>query len=150
MITNYNFGRYIGDAIRSALDLRWPDMEIVVCGDGSTENSRDVIKCFGSHIKSPYKANGGQATAGNAACPLTNSYQFLQEPIGPLIRDGITAVLIDPSVNRKTKLIITMWFLVVGLCPRRAALWAIKAPHVPLSLPRIGQFVLSLAGAVRS
>ena len=340
VITNYNFGRYIGDAIQSALDVRWPDKEIIVCDDGSTDNSRDVIEGFDGRIKWLYKANGGQPSAANAAFPLTTgdiiffldsddmllpeaaeivvkawdasttkvqfplividgagadtgklspnfrygyrpelikaelirtarypasstsgnafsrkflemlfpvpqdlegfdsylcmtapfygdiktvtkplgkfrihganswsqltwqpekllfyvdqeirrdafvrqwaaklglminpnslradyghlmhrmackrvfpyTHRFPKESVGSLIKDGIRAVLIDPFVNRKTKLIITIWFLVVGLSPQRIALWAIKARHVSLSRPRMVQLVLSLAGTVR-
>lgn len=339
VITNYNFGRYIGDAIQSALDVRWPDKEIIVCDDGSTDNSRDVIEGFGGRIKKVYKANGGQPSAANAAFPLITgeiiffldsddmllpeaaeivvkawdanttkvqfpsividhagahtgklwpnfrhgyrpelikaqlirtaryptsatsgnafsrrfleelfpvpedlqaldsslcmtaplygdvktiteplgkfrihganswsqntwqpeklffyldqeihrdafvrewaaklglminpnslradyghlmhrmackrvfpyTYRSPKESVGTLIKDGIRAVLVDPFVNRKTKLIIAIWFLVVGLSPQRVALWAIKARHVPLSRPRIVQLVLSLAAAV--
>src|SRR5262249_42897245 len=78
-----------------------------------------------------------------------NAYRFPKESIGALIRDGIRAVLINPFANRKTKLIITLWFLVVGLSPQRVALWAIKARHVPLSRSRMVQALLVLAGAVR-
>jgi hypothetical protein len=70
VVTNYNFGRYIGDAIQSALDLRWPDKEIIVSDDGSTDDSRAVIEGFGQRIKKVYKANGGQPSAANAAFPL--------------------------------------------------------------------------------
>lgn len=339
VITNYNFGRYLGDAIRSALDVRWPDKEVIVCDDGSTDDSRDVIESFGDRIKKVYKANGGQPSAANAAFPLTTgdiiffldsddlllpqaaevvnrvwnantskaqfpsividqngadtgklwpnfrqdyrsdliraelirtaryptsatsgnafSRKFLEElfpvpedlqaldsslcmtapfygdvrtiteplakfrvhganswsqrtwqpeklflyieqeisrdafvrkwaaqlgltinpdslradyghlmhrmackrtfpytdrvpkeSIGALIKSGIEAVWIDPFLNRKTKSIVTIWFLIVGLSPRSIALWAIKARHVPLSRPRMMRLVLSLAGAV--
>jgi glycosyltransferase involved in cell wall biosynthesis len=340
VITNYNFGHYIGEAIQSALNVRWPDKEIIVCDDGSTDNSREVIEGFCDAVKVVYKANGGQPSAANLAFPLATgeiiffldsddillpsvaevvveawdanttkiqfplividqtgadtgrswpnfghtlrpelikaelmrtgryptsctsgnafskkflrelfpvpedlvgldsylcmtaplygnvktitrplgqfrihganswsqlawqpeklgfyidqeirrdafvhrwaeklgleinpnslrmdhghlmnrlAYQrnfprasrFPKEPVGILIRDGIRAALLDPFVNRKTKLVIALWLLVVGLSPRRIALWAIRARHVPLSRPRILQSVLFLAGAVR-
>jgi glycosyltransferase involved in cell wall biosynthesis len=339
VITNYNFGRYIGDAIRSALDLRWADKEVIVCDDGSTDESRAVIDGFGERVRRVYKANGGQPSAANAAFPLItgdivffldsddmllpqaaeavarvwddrtakvqfpsliiddagvdtgkvwpnfrqsyrpelvraelirtanyptsstsgnafsrrfleqlfpvpedlegfDSYlcmtapfhgdvQTITEPLAKfrihganswsqltwqpekllfyldqtarrdafvhewaaklgiamnenslrenychlmyriacrrifpqrdpcpeerartLIEDGTRAVRIDPFLNGKTKLILTLWFLVVGLAPRQVALWAVKARHVPLSRPRLMQLLLSLAGAV--
>jgi glycosyltransferase involved in cell wall biosynthesis len=340
VITNYNFARYLRDAIQSALDVRWPDKEIIVCDDGSTDNSRDVIESFGAPIKAIYKPNGGQPSAANAAFPSTtgeivffldsddmllphaaeavasvwdasttkvqfpsividqagamtgkswpnfqhgyrpeliraelirtaryptsatsgnafsrkfltelfpvpenlegfdsflcmtaplygnvktiteplakfrihganswsqltwrpeklffyldqevrrdafvrqwaaklgveinpgslrenyehlmhrmackrvfpDTYPFPRDSITLLIKDGIKAVLTDPFVNRKTRLVIAIWFLVVGLSPQRFATWAIKTRHVPLSRPRILEFALSLAGAVR-
>jgi glycosyltransferase involved in cell wall biosynthesis len=341
VITNYNFGRYVGDAIQSALDLRWPDKEIIVCDDGSTDNSREIIERFGGRInKTLYKTNGGQPSAANAAFPLTtgeivffldsddmllpqaaevvaaawdattskvqfpsividqsgadtgrlwphfhhsyppaliksellrtsryptsatsgnafsrkflealfpvpenlegfdsflcmtapfygevktvteplgkfrihganswsqltwqpeklffyldqevrrnafvhdwaaklgltihpdslradyvhmmhrlgckrvfpDSYPCPKESIATLVKDGIRALLADPFLSHTTKLILTAWFLVVGLSPRPIALSAIKARHVPLSRPRMVQMALSLAGAVR-
>jgi hypothetical protein len=77
------------------------------------------------------------------------TYRFPKESVATLIKDGIGAVLVDPFVNRKTKLIVALWFLVVGLFPQRTALWTIKARHTLLKRPRMVQRVLSLAGAVR-
>jgi glycosyltransferase involved in cell wall biosynthesis len=67
VITNYNFARFLRDAIQSALDVRWPDKEVIVCDDGSTDNSRAVIESFSDQIIAIYKANGGQPSAANAA-----------------------------------------------------------------------------------
>lgn len=339
VITNYNFGRYIGEAIQSALEMRWRNKEIIVCDDGSTDNSRDIIERFDGGIKRLYKRNGGQPSAANAAFPLTTgeiiffldsddillpqaaetvvnawdakttkvqfpsiiinqdgmdtgrvwpnfrhayepaliraellrtaryptastsgnafsrnfleelfpvpedlegfdsflcmtapfygdvktiteplgkfrihganswsqlswqpnklffyldqeirrdafvrksaeelglmlnptslradyahlmhrlackrifpaTYPFPTESISTLIKDGIRAVSSDPLVNRRTKLLVTIWLIVVGFAPRRIALSAIKARHVPLDRPRVVQRILSLAGAV--
>jgi glycosyltransferase involved in cell wall biosynthesis len=67
VITNYNFGQFLRDAIQSALDVRWPDKEVIVCDDGSTDDSRAVIESFSDQITAIYKANGGQPSAANAA-----------------------------------------------------------------------------------
>ena len=34
IIPNYNYARYVGTAIRSALDVRWPKVEVIVVDDG--------------------------------------------------------------------------------------------------------------------
>jgi len=55
IIPNYNYEKYIGATIDSALALDWPRKEVVVVDDGSTDRSLDVIKslrrsdqiCFG-------------------------------------------------------------------------------------------------------
>jgi glycosyltransferase involved in cell wall biosynthesis len=67
VITNYNFGRFLRDAIQSALNVRWPDKEVIVCDDGSTDDSRAIIESFSDRIVAIYKANGGQPSAANAA-----------------------------------------------------------------------------------
>jgi glycosyltransferase involved in cell wall biosynthesis len=46
IIPNYNYGRFVGRAIESALAVAWPDLEVIVVDDGSTDNSRDVIEGF--------------------------------------------------------------------------------------------------------
>jgi glycosyltransferase involved in cell wall biosynthesis len=66
LINNYNYGRYLGQAIESALQQTYRDIEIVVVDDGSTDNSRDVIAGFGDRIRPILKENGGQASAYNA------------------------------------------------------------------------------------
>lgn len=65
IIPNYNYAAYIGDAIDSALAVRWPDKEIIVVDDGSTDDSRRIIGAYGDRITAIYKENGGQYSAGN-------------------------------------------------------------------------------------
>mgnify|MGYP001399058874 CR=1 FL=1 len=53
IIPSYNYGQFIGRAIRSALDQTYPksDYEIIVVDDCSTDNSKDIISAFGKKIK---------------------------------------------------------------------------------------------------
>ena len=68
---NYNYGRFIGDTIRSALAQDHPKLEVIVVDDGSTDNSREVIESFGNAIRALFlPVNGGQTAAFNAALPL--------------------------------------------------------------------------------
>ena len=71
IIPNYNYSAFIGDAIRSALSLKWENKEIIVVDDGSTDNSRSVIEGFGNSVKAIFQSNQGQVSAcntGYAAC----------------------------------------------------------------------------------
>jgi hypothetical protein len=78
-----------------------------------------------------------------------DTYPFPEESVALLVKDGIRAVMTDPFLSGATKLLLSTWFLVVGLFPRPIALAAIKARHVPLNRPRMVELALSLAGAVR-
>lgn len=66
VIINYNYARFLGDAISSALNQSYPAVEVIVVDDGSTDNSREIIESFGNRIESIYKQNGGQGSAINA------------------------------------------------------------------------------------
>lgn len=45
-IPNYNYGRFIGETIRSVLDQTYPHFEIVIADNASTDNSMEVINSF--------------------------------------------------------------------------------------------------------
>ena len=65
IINNYNYGRYLAQAIDSALSQTSAPVEVVVVDDGSTDNSREVIGGYGDQIAPVFKENGGQASAVN-------------------------------------------------------------------------------------
>lgn len=70
IITNYNYGQYVGKAIESALKQTYQHFEIIICDDGSTDNSLDTIRTYAERddrIQFIAKQNGGQASALNAA-----------------------------------------------------------------------------------
>lgn len=71
VIANYNYERYVGAAIESALALRWPDVEVVVVDDGSTDGSAEVLQGYADRVTLLLGPNGGQRVAANrgfAAC----------------------------------------------------------------------------------
>jgi glycosyltransferase involved in cell wall biosynthesis len=94
LINNYNYGRYLGDAIESALNQTYRHAEVIVVDDGSTDDSRDVIASFGSRVISVLKANGGQGSAfnagfaasrGNIICFLDSDDWFLSEKTAEVV-----------------------------------------------------------------
>jgi glycosyltransferase involved in cell wall biosynthesis len=67
IIDNYNYGRYLSEAIDSVLSQTYPHLELVVVDDGSTDNGPDLVaKMACEHdISLIRKQNGGQASARN-------------------------------------------------------------------------------------
>jgi glycosyltransferase involved in cell wall biosynthesis len=66
IINNFNYGRFLADAIESALAQTYKSTEVVVVDDGSTDNSREVIERYSDRIVAVLKDNGGQGSAYNA------------------------------------------------------------------------------------
>ena len=66
IIINYNYARFIRSAADSALGQTYPNVEVIVVDDGSTDQSREVIESYGARISSVFKRNGGHGSALNA------------------------------------------------------------------------------------
>ena len=70
LVSNYNYARYIGDALQSALGQTYANIELIVCDDGSTDDSVQVIEQYerkDARLHFIRKANGGQGSGFNAA-----------------------------------------------------------------------------------
>jgi glycosyltransferase involved in cell wall biosynthesis len=62
----HNAAASVGAAIESALAQTYPSVELVVVDDGSTDDSRDVLRQFGSRIVAIEQENRGPGPARNA------------------------------------------------------------------------------------
>ena len=70
IINNYNYSRFLGEAIESALSQTHSNVELIVVDDGSTDGSCDIISAYADRypdrLRPLFKPNGGQASALNA------------------------------------------------------------------------------------
>lgn len=72
LINNYNYGRFLAKAIQSALDQTWPQVQVLVVDDGSSDDSLEIAARFaGSNYMVLAKPNGGQNSA--IACGLVRA-----------------------------------------------------------------------------
>lgn len=73
----YNHELYVGDAIRSVLNQKYSDFELIICNDGSTDNSFEVANSFtDERIKFINKPNVGTVSALNA-CLMKSSGDYI-------------------------------------------------------------------------
>ena len=69
LINNFNYERFVADAITSAFAQTHDNIEVIVVDDGSTDGSLDVMRSLQAlypELKIISKDNGGQASAMNA------------------------------------------------------------------------------------
>ena len=95
VIANYNYARFVGDAIDSALRQSYRNLEIIVVDDGSTDESRDVIARFAADITPIFAEHRGQcaclnrgfaATSGEVVLFLDADDCLLEHGISELVR----------------------------------------------------------------
>ena len=67
-MTNYNYANFLDESINSVLNQTYSKFELIICDDGSTDNSLEIIKKYirqDNRIKLIEKKNGGVASALN-------------------------------------------------------------------------------------
>src|SRR5271170_2120033 len=60
IIANYNYADFVGAAISSALAIDWPDKEVIVVDDASTDASKNVIEGFGGRVTAYFRPKSHQ------------------------------------------------------------------------------------------
>jgi glycosyltransferase involved in cell wall biosynthesis len=65
IIPNYNYGRYLKECIDSVLVQTYPNVEVIVIDDGSTDDSLSILKNYGNRILVIEQANQGVSAARN-------------------------------------------------------------------------------------
>jgi len=62
VINNFNYDRFVGQAVSSALSQTHADTEVIVVDDGSEDGSFEVLEQYAGRIKVVMKENAGQAS----------------------------------------------------------------------------------------
>ena len=94
VISCFNYERFVGAAIESALAQTRAPLEVIVVDDGSADGSRDVIAGYGTRVKPIFKAHAGMGSALNAGCAAARGdVVFLLDADDLLFPDAIETVL---------------------------------------------------------
>lgn len=104
-ILNYNYGRFLDDAIGSALRQTHPQVEVVVVDDGSTDDSRARIAAYGGSVVPVHKANGGQGSAANAGFAVARGEVVIfldaDDVLLPHVAERVAAAFVaEPSLSK--------------------------------------------------
>jgi glycosyltransferase involved in cell wall biosynthesis len=74
LLINFNYAAYLGEAIDSVLAQTYDGWELIICDDGSSDNSYDIARAYAKRDRRIYafrQENCGQAAATNAAYCLS-------------------------------------------------------------------------------
>ncbi|MCP5162590.1 MAG: glycosyltransferase family 2 protein [Hahellaceae bacterium] len=88
IITNYNYGQYLGEAISSALSQTYPAVEVIVIDDGSSDNSIEVA-CQYPVTVLQQENQGVCAARNNAATHASGKYLLFLDADDTLLPEAI-------------------------------------------------------------
>ena len=71
IITAHNYAQYLKQAVDSALGQNYPS-EVIVVDDGSSDNTPEIIKSYGSRVKAIRVDSVGLAAASNAGVAVSS------------------------------------------------------------------------------
>ena len=77
VIPCYNYGRFLGGAIESALQQTYSPFEIIVMDDGSTDNTPDVAGSFGANVRYFRNPNQGVYATRQVSLSIIRGQYFL-------------------------------------------------------------------------
>ena len=72
IIPNYNYARYLDQAIESVLVQSYENIELIVVNNGSTDNSLEVLEKYEDKIRLINQPNLGQSGARNSGLSLSS------------------------------------------------------------------------------
>lgn len=104
IIPVYNCEPYLEEAIKSVLAQTHEEVEVVVVDDGSTDQSADVARSFGTGVRYFHQANAGIGAARNRGLDLVSGdlLAFLDADdrwVDAKLSLQVAKVLSDPAVD---------------------------------------------------
>ncbi|MDR9402982.1 MAG: glycosyltransferase [Halothece sp. Uz-M2-17] len=72
IIATYNYGRYLSQAIESVFKQTYPEWELIVVDDGSTDDTAQIIEPYLHQLRYEQQSNQGVAATRNHGLKLAN------------------------------------------------------------------------------
>src|SRR6202451_1125340 len=97
-IVTYNSGRFIKRCLESVLEQKYPNLEVVVIDNASTDGTVDILEQFQDHCRIHYNdENIGFAAAQNQAIGLSGGEWVLTLNPDVLLLKGFIQSLVDAA-----------------------------------------------------
>jgi len=94
-ITNYNYARFLDQAIRSVFSQTTDDWELIIIDDGSTDGTKDVLSRYRGHpkIRIIEQENKGLSVSNNIALRLANGKYLVRLDADDFLDENMLLVL---------------------------------------------------------
>src|SRR5258706_12935620 len=107
-IVTYNSGRFIKRCLESVLEQKYPNLEVIVIDNASTDGTSDILEQFADHCQIHYnEENIGFAAAQNQAIGLSSGEWVLTlNPDVLLLKNFIQAMTDAAQIDPKVRTVI--------------------------------------------
>lgn len=95
-ITNYNYGKYIEQSIKSVKAQTYKAIDLIVIDDGSTDNSHEVIKKYADKekIRTIFQKNKGLNATNNVAIELAKGKYIMRLDADDFLEPSAVAIMV--------------------------------------------------------
>ena len=83
VIATYNYGRFVTQAVESALAQTYGHVEVIVVDDGSNDDTREQLAPYGDRVRYIYQANQSVAAARNTGIRAATSPENPESKLAP-------------------------------------------------------------------
>jgi len=133
VIPAYNCARFIGEALDSVFAQDYPELEVVVVDDGSTDDTCAVVEGYGDRVKLIRQRNAGAAVARNEGMRRASGEYVAFLDSDDLWLPGKLRLQIDHlESHRDVAMCCTRWNL---LYPKADGSYPVERPAAPRSAP---------------
>lgn len=105
----YNAAPYVAQTIEAALAQTYPDLEIIVVDDGSTDGSFEVLQCFADRVTVIRQDNAGAAAARNRAFATSKGNKILFLDGDDWIAPDHVAALVAAAGDKEDVIAFSRW-----------------------------------------
>jgi glycosyltransferase involved in cell wall biosynthesis len=121
IIPAFNSENYLGDTVRSALAQTWPNKEIIIVDDGSSDGTLDIAKQFESRdVKVLTQKNRGAASARNAGLAIARGDFIQWLDADDLLAPDKISLQIAAETTAQGEILHSCAFATFYACPRQA------------------------------
>ena len=112
-ITNHNYGEYVDQAIESVLDQTFQDFELIIIDDGSTDNSRKILKKYEKMINTKiiYQGNRGLSISNNIALQQAKGEYIIRLDADDYFDKNALKILINEFDDENIGMVFGDWYI---------------------------------------
>lgn len=112
-ITNHNYAEYLIQAIESVLGQTFQNFELIIIDDGSTDNSRELLKRYEKmeNIKIIYQGNRGLPISNNIALKQAKGEFIIRLDADDYFDKNALKILLNEFDNERIGMVFGDWYI---------------------------------------